>query len=68
VKQLAPKKKKIIEYVEKKDVQVVPKEVIIKDYYAIEHVRGYVKEVVPEVKIEYTKVSKIVKKEELVPH
>jgi len=48
-------------------VEVVPREVVVKDYYAVEHVRAYLKEIVPEVKIEYTTVPKIIKKEEVIP-
>lgn len=40
---------------------MVPKEVIKTDYYAVEHLKHYVKQTVPEIKIETIKVPKIIK-------
>jgi hypothetical protein len=47
---------------------MVAKEVVVKDYYAVEYVRGYIKKIVPEVKIEYASVEKVIKRQEVIPH
>lgn len=62
-----PKKRKMVEYVEHKEVEMVPKEVTKIDYYAVEHIKQYIKEVIPEVKIETVKVPKTIKNIEHIP-
>lgn len=46
---------------------MVPKEVTKIDYYAVEHIKQYIKEVIPEVKIETVKVPKTIKNVEHIP-
>lgn len=44
-----PKTRKVVEYRDERITDVIPREVTKKDYYAIEHLRQYVPEYIPEV-------------------
>jgi hypothetical protein len=44
---LVPKKRKIIDYRDFVRVDVVPREVVSTDYYAVEHIRSYIPQVIP---------------------
>ena len=48
-------------------MELVPKEVSTIDYYAVEHIRQYVRQVVPEIKIETVQVPKVIKNIEHIP-
>lgn len=48
-------------------MEIVPKEVTRIDYYAVEHIRHYVKQIVPEVRVETRQVSKVIKNIETIP-
>ncbi len=62
-----PVKRKVIEYEERREIESVPREVIKQDYYAVERITQYFKEIVPEKKIEMVQVPKTVKRYEYVP-
>lgn len=62
-----PVRRKVTELVERKHVELVPKEVVVTDYFAVEHIRKYLKEVVPEVRVETVSVPKIIRREEVFP-
>lgn len=44
---MVPTTKKVIDYIERKVVKTVPKEVIKKDFYAVEKITKYLKEIIP---------------------
>lgn len=48
-------------------VEEIPREVVMTDYYAVENIKQYYKEVIPEKKIEMVPVEKKVKRVEYVP-
>jgi hypothetical protein len=54
---LVPKKRKIIDYRDFVRVDVVPREVVSTDYYAVEHIRSYIPQVIPEKYVEYVPVE-----------
>lgn len=62
-----PIKRKVIEYEERVVVEEIPREVVMTDYYAVENIKQYYKEVIPEKKIEMVPVEKKVKRVEYVP-
>lgn len=43
-----PKKKIVTEYREEMREQLVPREVVEKDYYAVEYIKGYMAQEIPE--------------------
>ena len=47
VREKVPVKRKVVHLEERREVEQVPKEVTCKDYYAVEYLRSYVKQVVP---------------------
>lgn len=51
-----PVKRKVIEFEERKIVEEVPREVVTTDYYAVENIKQYYKEIIPEKKIEMVPV------------
>jgi len=53
-----PKKVKKVEYREERKIETIPKEVTVTDYYAVEYLRQYIPQYVPEKKIEYVQVPK----------
>jgi hypothetical protein len=53
-----PKKVKKIEYKEERKIETIPKEVTVTDYYAVEYLRQYIPQYVPEKRIEYIQVPK----------
>lgn len=48
-------------------METIPREVIDTNYYAIEHVRNYVPEVMAEAIVETTPVERIVQRTEYIP-
>lgn len=48
-------------------VEEVPREVVATDYYAVENIKQYYKEIIPEKKIEMVPVERKVKKIEYIP-
>jgi hypothetical protein len=53
-----PKKVKRVEYREERKVETIPREVTVTDYYAVEYLRQYIPQYVPEKRIEYVQVPK----------
>lgn len=62
-----PIRRKVIQYEERRVVEEVPREVVTTDFYAVESIKQYYKEVVPEKKIEMVPVERKVRKIEYVP-
>ena len=62
-----PKKVKRVEYKEERKVETIPKEVTVTDYYAVEYLRQYIPQYVPEKKIEYVQVPKKQVRYEYIP-
>ena len=62
-----PKKRTVTEYREEKVVEEVPREVTVTDYYAVEYLRQYIPQYVPEKQIEYVDRERKVKKYEYIP-
>ena len=62
-----PKKVKRVEYKEEKKVETIPREVTVTDYYAVEYLRQYIPQYVPEKKIEYVQVPKKQVRYEYIP-
>ena len=62
-----PKKRTVTEYREEKVVEEVPREVTVTDYYAVEYLRQYIPQYVPEKQIEYVARERKVKKYEYIP-
>ena len=52
-----PRKRRVTDYKEFVRVDVVPREVTTTDYYAVEHVRQYVPQIIPEKCIDYVPVE-----------
>lgn len=55
---IVPKTRKIVEYKDFVRVDFVPREVISTDYYAVEHIRSYIPQVVPEKYTDYVPVER----------
>ena len=62
-----PKKVKKIEYREERKVENIPKEVTVTDYYAVEYLRQYIPQYVPEKRVEYVQVPKKTVRYEYIP-
>ena len=62
-----PKKVKRVEYKEERKVETIPREVTVTDYYAVEYLRQYIPQYVPEKKIEYVQVPKKQVRYEYIP-
>lgn len=62
-----PKKVKRVEYREERKVETIPKEVTVTDYYAVEYLRQYIPQYVPEKRIEYVQVPKKQVRYEYIP-
>ena len=62
-----PKKVKKIEYREERKIETIPKEVTVTDYYAVEYLRQYIPQYVPEKRIEYVQVPKKQVRYEYIP-
>ena len=62
-----PKKRTVTEYREEKVVEEVPREVTVTDYYAVEYLRQYIPQYIPEKQIEYVAKERKVKKYEYIP-
>jgi len=43
-----PKRVKKVEYKEERQIESIPKEVTVTDYYAVEYLREYIPQYVPE--------------------
>ena len=62
-----PKKVKKVEYREERKIESIPKEVTVTDYYAVEYLRQYIPQYVPEKRIEYVQVPKKQVRYEYIP-
>lgn len=62
-----PKQRVVTEYQERRWTETVPREVTKIDYYAIEHIKKYIPEVIPETTIETVPVERIVQRTEYIP-
>lgn len=62
-----PKKVKKVEYREERKIEQIPKEVTVTDYYAVEYLRQYIPQYVPEKRIEYVQVPKKQVRYEYIP-
>ena len=62
-----PKKVKRVEYREERKVETIPREVTVTDYYAVEYLRQYIPQYVPEKRIEYIQVPKKQVRYEYIP-
>ena len=65
--EMVPRQKTITEMQERRYMETVPREVISTDYYAVERVKQYVPQVIPEVTMETIPVERIVQRTEYVP-
>lgn len=61
------KKVKKVEYKEERKIETIPKEVTVTDYYAVEYLRQYIPQYVPEKRIEYVQVPKKQVRYEYIP-
>lgn len=57
-----PKVRKIVDYREEKVMEEIPMEVTVVDYLAVENIRQYQKEIIPEKTIEMVPVEKKIKR------
>lgn len=62
-----PRKVKKVEYREERKVETIPKEVTVTDYYAVEYLRQYIPQYVPEKRVEYVQVPKKQVRYEYIP-
>ena len=62
-----PKKVKRVEYKEERKMETIPREVTVTDYYAVEYLRQYSPQYVPEKRIEYVQVPKKQVRYEYIP-
>jgi hypothetical protein len=62
-----PKQRVITEYQENRWIETIPRRVDTTDYYAIETVRQYVPEVIPEITVETMPVERSVFRTEYIP-
>ena len=62
-----PKKRTVTEYREEKRIEEVPREVTITDYYAVEYLRQYIPQYIPEKEIQYVAKERKVKRYEYIP-
>ena len=62
-----PKKVKKVEYKEERKVETIPREVTVTDYYAVEYLRQYIPQYVPEKRIEDVQVPKKQVRYEYIP-
>jgi len=62
-----PKQRVVTEYQERRWIETVPREVTKVDYYAIEHIKQYIPEVIPETTIETVPVERVVQRTEYIP-
>lgn len=64
---IVPKKKTITDYREIVKVDIVPREVVMTDYYAVEHIRHYIPQIIPEHYTDYVPVERKNIKYEYIP-
>lgn len=62
-----PRQRTITEYQERRWVETVPREVVTTDYYAVEHIKQYTPQIIPEVTVETTPVERIIQRTEYIP-
>ena len=62
-----PYQRTITEFQEKRYMETIPREVSKVDYYAIEHIKKYVPEVIAETHVEMVPVERIVTRTEYIP-
>lgn len=65
--EMVPRQRTVTEFQERRYFETVPRTVNTTDYYAIEHVRQYVPEIIPEAIVETTPVERIVQRTEYIP-
>jgi len=65
--EMVPRQRTVTEYQERRYMETVPRTVVSTDYYAIEHVRQYVPNIIPEAIVETTPVERIVQRTEYIP-
>lgn len=64
---LKPRKRMVTDYKDIVKVDIVPREVVETDYYAIEHIRSYIPQVIPESRTDYVPVERKNIKYEYIP-
>ena len=62
-----PRQRTVTEYQERRYTETVPREVTKVDYYAIEYLRQYIPQVIPETTVETVPVERIVQRTEYIP-
>jgi len=62
-----PRQRTITEYQERRYTETVPREVTKVDYYAIEYLRQYIPQVIPETTVETVPVERVVQRTEYIP-
>ncbi len=62
-----PKQVTVTEYEERRYFETVPREVRKTDYYAIEYLRQYIPQVIPETTVETIPVERVVQRTEYIP-
>jgi hypothetical protein len=62
-----PKQRTITEYQERRYTETVPREVTKVDYYAIEYLKQYIPQVIPETTVETIPVERVVQRTEYIP-
>jgi hypothetical protein len=65
--EMVPRQKTITEMQERRYMETVPREVLSTDYYAVERIKQYMPQVIPEVTMETIPVERIVQRTEYIP-
>jgi hypothetical protein len=65
--EVIPKQRTVTEYQERRYTETVPREVTKVDYYAIEYLKQYIPQVIPETTVETIPVERVVQRTEYIP-
>lgn len=65
--EMVPRQTTVTEMQERRYMETVPREVVSTDYYAIERVKQYVPQVIPEVTVETVPIERTVQRTEYIP-
>jgi hypothetical protein len=64
---MVPTQRTVTEYQERRYMETIPREVVTVDYQAIEHIKQYVPQIIPERSVETYPVERIVQRTEYIP-
>lgn len=62
-----PVQRTVTEYQERRYMETIPREVVTVDYQAIEHIKQYVPQIIPERTVETYPVERIIQRTEYIP-